>query len=81
MSQILAVYQIEWHEVEPYWGTNLDEVSYHKTIELAKAYKTRVTSKHWRPSEPKLVEVKQDVYDKVLKEGSVRYDKYDKEIR
>lgn len=72
----LIVFKITWT------GNGFTEYSFHKTIELAKAYRTqRLTYKSFEASEPELITVGRRLYDACQKDRLVCFDSEDKEYK
>lgn len=75
---IRALYQIKWTEFERGWGQRPDGETYYLDKETAdraynKAFEGRgdcVPDYYVNPSKPKLVEVDEELYQKVLKNAT-----------
>lgn len=78
---IYAVYEIRWTEYERGWGQRPDGVSLHKSLEDAKKAlqvnqesqpKDHIPDIYTKGSEPKLIEVDKQTFDKVQKKAIYR---------
>jgi len=78
---IISAYQIQWTEYERGWGNRPDGISYHKSKKDADNFLNKhfemekgrngnnVPDEYSAPSEPKLVEISEDIFEQLkLKE-------------
>jgi hypothetical protein len=71
----LIVYKVEWTEIIPWTNPPSQEVSFHKTIELAKVYRLKRINSYWNASKPEPVKVGSLFYERLMKEEHLRFDK------
>lgn len=74
----LIVFKIEWIELIPWMDPPVKEVSYHKTIELAKTYRLKRINSYWNGSKPEAIEVGPLFYEKLMQAEHLRFDNGEK---
>lgn len=85
MPTYLMLYAVSWTEFEKGWGSRPDGWTFHPSLVAAKSFvskyindcearvnKGQVPHEYSRPDgEPRLVEVSQELHDKVMADGSI----------